>query len=188
MTIQIRNSLDTDISEITRIYAHWVLHGLASFELEPPGEAEMARRRKDVLDGGFPYIVAVDDQSGAVLGYAYAGLYRSRPAYRFSCEDSVYISPSHGGLGIGRLLMTELIAQCATRGFRLMVAVIGDSGNEASIRLHRSFSFQHAGLLPAIGWKHNRWVDSVLMTRVLGEGSASPPQERIPRLQGAGIE
>jgi phosphinothricin acetyltransferase len=136
----------------------------------------MARRRAAILAGGFPYLVAVD-AAGAVLGYAYAGPYRTRPAYRFAVEDSIYVAPEAAGRGggVGRALLEALVARCEAAGFRLMVAVIGDSGNAASIRLHTACRFRHAGLLPAIGWKHGRWVDSVLMTRPLGEGAATPP-------------
>jgi L-amino acid N-acyltransferase YncA len=171
-----RDSTDSDVPTITRIYTHWVRHGLASFELDPPDEAEMGRRRAAVLAGGFPYLVTAD-QAGTVLGYAYAGPYRARPAYRFACEDSIYVAPEATGSGTGRALLPALIERCETRGLRLMVAVIGDSGNAASIGLHAAFGFRHAGLLPAIGWKHGRWLDSVLMVRPLGLGSASPPVE-----------
>ncbi|SDB61636.1 GNAT family N-acetyltransferase [Belnapia rosea] len=170
----LRSSTDADIPAIARIYGHWVLHGLASFELDPPGGAEMARRRAAVLDGGYPYIVATD-RHGEVLGYAYASAYRTRPAYRFTVEDSIYVAPEAGRRGIGRLLLPALIERCTALGFRLMVAVIGDSANAGSIGLHRACGFADAGLLPGIGWKHGRWVDSVLMTRPLGEGQATAP-------------
>lgn len=172
--ITLRDSRAEDIPAITRIYGHWVLHGLASFEIEPPTEAEMARRREAVLAGGYPYLVAMD-ATGRLLGYAYAGAYRTRPAYRFAVEDSVYVAPDAGRRGVGAALLPALIARCTELGFRLMVAVIGDSGNAASIGLHARCGFRHAGLLPNIGWKHGRWVDSVLMTRPLGEGAGTPP-------------
>jgi phosphinothricin acetyltransferase len=170
----LRDSRAEDIPALTRIYAHWVRHGLASFELEPPDAAEMARRREAVLAGGYPHLLATD-AAGEVLGYAYASAYRSRPAYRFAVENSVYVAPEAGRRGIGRALLPALVARCTAAGFRLMVAVIGDSANAASIRLHARCGFAHAGTLPAVGWKHGRWVDSVLMTRALGEGSATPP-------------
>jgi L-amino acid N-acyltransferase YncA len=170
----IRDSHDADIPAIAAIYGHWVTHGLASFELEPPDAEEMARRRRAVLDGGFPYVVA-EGAGGAVLGYAYAGPYRTRPAYRFAVENSVYVAPEAARAGVGRALLPALIERCTAAGFRLMVAVIGDSANAASIGLHARCGFAHAGALPAVGWKHGRWVDSVLMTRALGEGSATPP-------------
>ena len=173
--LSIRNSREADLPAITRIYGHWVLHGLASFELEPPAEAEMARRRAAVLAGGYPHLVAEDPETGAVLGYAYASPYRSRPAYRFAVEDSVYVSPDAGRGGVGGALLADLLAHCEALGFRLAVAVIGDSGNAPSIGLHARHGFVRSGLLPAIGWKHGRWVDSVLMTRPLGPGATTPP-------------
>jgi L-amino acid N-acyltransferase YncA len=121
-----------------------------------------------------PVLVATDE-AGEVLGYAYASAYRTRPAYRFAVENSIYVRPGLGRGGVGRALLEALIARCARTGFRLMVAVIGDSDNVASIGLHAACGFRHAGLLPAIGWKHGRWVDSVLMTRPLGEGDQTPP-------------
>lgn len=169
----IRDSRGEDVPALTAIYAHWVRHGLASFELDPPDAAEMARRRDAVLAGGHPHLVAEED--GQVLGYAHAGAYRPRPAYRFAVEDSVYVAPEGHRGGVGRALLSALVARCEAAGFRLMVAVIGDSGNAASIGLHAALGFRHAGLLPAIGWKHGRWVDSVLMTRPLGEGASTPP-------------
>ncbi|WP_431283641.1 N-acetyltransferase family protein [Humitalea sp. 24SJ18S-53] len=172
----IRDSLPQDIPEIAAIYAHWVTHGLASFELAPPEEAEMAARRDAVLAGGYPHMVAVAG-AGTVLGYAYASAYRTRPAYRFTVENSVYVAPGAGRGGVGRALLSALITRCTAQDFRLMVAVIGDSGNAASIALHARAGFAHAGLLPAIGWKHGRWVDSVLMTRALGPGAETPPAD-----------
>lgn len=171
--MQIRDSLPTDLPSITAIYAHWVTHGLASFELEPPDLAEMARRRAHVLEGGYPHLVAEAD--GEVLGYAYASAYRARPAYRFTVENSVYVRPGGNRRGAGRALLEALITQCTGRGFRLMIAVIGDSANAPSIGLHAAAGFRHAGLLPGTGWKHGQWVDTVLMTRELGEGRATPP-------------
>ncbi len=170
----LRDSLPADIPAIAAIYGHWVSTGLASFEYDPPGEVEMARRREAILAGGYPYIVA-EGEGGRVLGYAYASAYRARPAYRFAVENSIYVAPDAGRGGIGRALLAELIARCEAKDFRLMVAVIGDSDNAGSIGLHRTCGFAHAGLLPAVGWKHGRWVDSVLMTRALGPGATAPP-------------
>ena len=170
----IRDSSAADIPAITAIYAHWVTHGLASFEVEPPDLTEMARRRDAVLAAGFPYLVA--EAPEGLLGYAYASAYRTRPAYRFSVEISVYVAPGAGRRGIGLALMEEVIAQCTGAGFRQMVAVIGDSGNAASIALHKRAGFTTAGLLKAAGWKHGRWVDSVLMQRPLGAGAGAPPE------------
>ena len=170
----IRDSSAADIPAITAIYAHWVTHGLASFEVDPPDPTEIARRRDAVLAAGFPYLVA--EAPEGLLGYAYASAYRTRPAYRFSVENSVYVAPGAGRRGIGLALMEEVIAQCTGAGFRQMVAVIGDSGNAASIALHKRAGFTTAGLLKAAGWKHGRWVDSVLMQRPLGAGAGAPPE------------
>jgi L-amino acid N-acyltransferase YncA len=134
----------------------------------------MARRRAAVLEGGYPHLVATDSE-GQVLGYAYASPYRTRPAFRFAVEDSIYVAPEAAGRGVGSALLPALLARCEAAGFRLVVAVIGDSANASSIGLHARFGFTHAGLLPAVGWKHGRWVDSVLMTRPLGAGAATPP-------------
>jgi phosphinothricin acetyltransferase len=172
--LHLRNSRAGDIPAITRIYGHWVTHGLASFEYDPPGEAEMARRRDAVLAGGYPYLVA-EAADGSLLGYAYASAYRTRPAYRFAVENSIYVAPGVKRGGVGRALLEALVARCTAAGFRLMVAVIGDSGNAPSIGLHRACGFSPAGTLPAIGWKQGRWVDSVLMTLPLGAGAAVPP-------------
>jgi L-amino acid N-acyltransferase YncA len=171
---RIRDSRAEDIPAIAAIYGHWVTHGLASFELSAPDTEEMAKRREAVLGAGYPYLVA-EDEAGRVLGYAYASAYRTRPAYRFSVENSVYVAPDAGRGGVGRALLTALLARCEAQGFRLVVAVIGDSGNAASIGLHAACGFRNAGLLPAVGWKHGRWVDSVLMTRALGPGAETPP-------------
>jgi L-amino acid N-acyltransferase YncA len=176
-SVRVRDSEEADTQAIARIYGHWVQHGLASFELTPPDANEIRRRRAAVLAGGYPHIVAAGGD-GRILGYAYAGPYRARPAYRFACEDSVYVAPEAGRRGVGRILLQELIARCEAQGLRLMVAIIGDSGNEPSIGLHRALGFARAGVLPAIGWKHRRWVDTVLMVRALGAGASLPPVER----------
>jgi phosphinothricin acetyltransferase len=173
MSVTLRDSHPADLPTITAIYAHAVRHGCASFEIEAPNLPEMTRRREALADAGYPYLVAEDH--GTVLGYAYVGPYRTRPAYRFTVENSVYIDADHRGCGIGRALLTALIARCEPAGYRLMVAVIGDSANHASIRLHAACGFTHAGLLPDVGWKHGRWLDSVLMTRPLGPGARQPP-------------
>jgi L-amino acid N-acyltransferase YncA len=174
MTLLIRDSLPGDIPAITAIYAHAVLHGNASFELDPPDTKEVARRRDTLLAAGYPYLTA--ERDGEVVGYTCAGPYRPRPGYRFTVENSVYVSPDHQGQGIGGALLPRLIDRCDQAGYRLMIAVIGDSANHASIRLHAGCGFTHAGLLPAIGWKHGRWLDSVLMTRALGPGATEPPE------------
>jgi L-amino acid N-acyltransferase YncA len=176
-TWSVRDSSDADLDDITRIYGHWVEHGLASFELIPPSPAAMAQRRSSILADEFPYLVAVDS-AGGLLGFGYASWYRTRPAYRFACEDSVYVSPTALRRSVGRRLLDELVCRCTAMEFRLMVAVIGDSSNAASIELHRRAGFEMAGTLPSIGWKHGRWVDTVLMTRPLGAGNHGPPVER----------
>lgn len=174
MTITLRDSRPEDIAAITAIYGHAVRTGLASFEYDPPDAAEMARRREAVLAGGFPYLVATD-AAGTVLGYSYASTYRARIGYRFAVENSIYVAVDSHGHGIGRALLRELIARATAQGHRLMVAVIGDSANAASIALHAACGFQPAGNLPNVGWKHGQWVDSVFMTLPLGEGATTPP-------------
>jgi L-amino acid N-acyltransferase YncA len=159
--LQIRASKDSDIAAITQIYAHHVSHGTASFEIEPPDAEEMARRRLDVMSRGLPYLVAEIDHT--VVGYAYATLYRTRVAYRFTLEDSVYIHPDHVGRGFGAALLSQLIPACKEWGCRQLVAVIGDSENTASIRVHEKLGFQHAGVLRNVGFKFDRWIDTVLM-------------------------
>jgi phosphinothricin acetyltransferase len=174
MDLLIRPSRDADVAAIVAIYAPAVLDGAASFELEPPDAAEMARRRAALLDNDYPYLVA--EIGGEVAGYAYAGPYRPRPAYRHTVEDSVYIAPHRQGAGLGRQLLAALIAACEGDGrFRQMVAVIGDSASAVSIALHRAHGFRHVGTIEAVGFKHGRWLDSVLMQRALGEGAATPP-------------
>ena len=164
--ISIRDATPADIPAITRIYAHAVRHGTASFELDPPDEAEMTRRQRALLDGGYPYLVAEID--GAVAGYAYAGPYRTRPAYRYTVENSIYIAPEAYRRGIGRMLLDRLIVECEVRDYRLMIAVIGDSAQAPSIALHRAAGFKLVGAFEAVGYKFDRWLDSVLMQRPLG--------------------
>ncbi|HET6158675.1 MAG TPA: GNAT family N-acetyltransferase [Dongiaceae bacterium] len=174
-TFAIRPVEQADLESVQRIYAHHVLHGLASFEEVPPDAAELARRWRSIADAGLPYLCAVEGEGGAVLGYAYAGPYRPRSAYRFAVEDSVYVAPGAAGRGIGRGLLRRLIDICTDLGKRQMIAVIGDSGNEASIGLHRACGFELTGTFRAIGFKHGRWVHSVLMQRALGPGDSSLP-------------
>ena len=171
--IAIRPAVLVDIPAITRIYVQAVLHGTASFELTPPDEAEMTRRMQALLDGGFPYIVA--ENGGAILGYAYAGPYRTRPAYRFTVENSVYVAHDSHRRGVGKALLQALIDACTEKGFRLMVAVIGDSKQAASIGLHEDAGFKHVGVFENIGYKFDGWLDSVLMQRALGPGASKPP-------------
>ena len=172
-SVSIRAATLADIPAITRIYAQSVSTGTASFELEPPDEAEMARRMQALLDGGYPYIVA--EIGGAIAGYAYAGSYRPRPAYRFSVEDSIYVDPSAQRRGAGRLLLERLIEECERRGFRQMVAVIGDSAQTPSIELHRALGFRMVGTVENVGYKFGRWLDSVNMQRALGPGATTKP-------------
>ncbi len=171
----IRSAIPADIPAITEIYAEAVNHGTATFELEPPDAGEMRRRFDELHCGGFPYLVAEVD--GRIAGYAYAGLYRARPAYRFTVENSVYLAPAVHRRGIGLALLTELIARCETRGYRQMVAVIGDSANAASIGIHARAGFEMTGTLRHVGFKFGRWLDTVLMQRALGEGGASIPKD-----------
>ena len=165
-----------DVPEIQAIYAHHVLHGIASFEEQPPDEAEMHRRLADVPARGLPYLVAAEGTGkDGIVGFAYVGPYRSRPAYRYALEDSVYVRPGKGGRGVGSALLGELIRRCEGLGYRQMIAVIGDSANLGSIRLHARHGFRESGLLKSVGFKHGRWVDSVLMQRALGPGDTSLP-------------
>lgn len=170
--IVVRPATTADIAAITAVYRPAVLTGTASFELDPPDEAEMRRRFDAVIGGGFPYLVAA---AGAqVLGYAYFSPYRTRPAYRWSVENSIYVAPDAHRRGVGRLLLVELIAIATGRGCRQMIAVIGDSANAASIHLHRAAGFTFSGTIHAVGFKHGRWLDSVIMQRRLGEGDTTP--------------
>ena len=171
--VRIRPAAPADIAAITRIYAHAVEHGTASFETEPPTEAEMARRQQRLLEKDYPYLVA--EVAGAVAGYAYAGPYRDRRAYDWCVEDSVYVAPESHRQGIGRLLLTRLVAESEARGFRQMIAVIGDSANTASIAVHAAVGFRLIGNFQAIGFKHGRWLDTVLMQHALGSGDTMPP-------------
>ncbi len=170
---RIRDAQATDLPAVQSIYAHHVRFGLASFEEEPPDLAEIDRRYRRVIERGLPFLVAELD--GEVRGYAHAGPYRSRPAYRYTVENTVYVAPSYGGRGAGRALLLALIDGCAKLGYRRMVAVIGDRDNLASIRLHESAGFETSGTLRSVGFKLGRWVDSVLMERPLGEGDATLP-------------
>jgi len=165
-----------DVAAIARIYGYHVANGLASFELAPPTHEEMLKRHDDIVGAGYPYLVA--ERAGVLGGYAYASAYRTRPAYRFTVENSVYIDPGLTRSGVGRLLLEALIAACEARGFRQMIAVIGDSENAASIGLHAACGFTRTGTFAAVGWKFDRWVDSVLMQRALGPGAGTPPAER----------
>jgi phosphinothricin acetyltransferase len=178
--IKVRPCEAHDIAAITEIYAYHVLHSLATFELEPPAKEEMARRRNNILQPGYPYLVA--ERDGELVGYAYVGPYRPRPAYRHTVENSIYVHPGHLREGIGQVLLQALLAECQARGFRQMIAVIGDSSHQASIGLHERFGFRLVGVLHSVGFKFGRWVDTVLMQRELGEEalSANPPPKPLP--------
>jgi phosphinothricin acetyltransferase len=172
---EVRDATLADMPAVQAIYATHVLHGLASFEEEPPSVEEMTARRQAVLEHGLPWIVAELD--GRVVGYAYATGYRQRRAYRFTLEDSVYVADGLAGRGVGTALLAELIARCEAGPWRQMIAVIGDSANAGSIALHRRLGFMTIGILPSVGFKHGRWVDSVFMQRPLGPGDTAPPED-----------
>jgi len=171
--MRIRPAEPRDLAAITAIYDHAVRFGTASFEIDPPDEAEMTRRYQALRADGYPYLVA--EQDGTLAGYAYSGPYRPRPAYRWSIENSVYVAPHARRRGIGRALLERLIIESETCGFRQMIAVIGDSANDASIELHRAAGFRMVGTFDNVGYKFDRWLDSVLMQRPLGKGAAAKP-------------
>ena len=163
--VAIRASVSADVPAITRIYRHHVLQGTGTFEIVAPDEDEIARRREDVAGRGYPWLVAEID--GEVVGYAYASPFRAREAYRFTLEDSIYVSPESSGQGVGRMLLERLIETCREGGYKQLIALIGDSSNIGSIRVHERCGFQHAGVLKNVGLKSERWLDVVLMQRVL---------------------
>jgi len=173
---KIRDAVDADVPALQRIYAHYVTQGTATFEEVAPDAGAMAGRWREVVRAGFPWFVA--EHGGAVIGYAYANHYRLRSAYRFTCEDSVYLEPTACRHGVGTALLAGVIARCEAAGWRQMVAVIGDSGNAASVRLHTRLGFGPTGTLCEVGFKFGRWLDVVLMQRRLGEGGRTPPRER----------
>lgn len=169
----LRDSREEDVAAIAAIYAHHVRHGLASFEETPPPPEEIARRRGELVARGLPYLIA--ERAGRVVGYCYAGPFRTRSGYRYTLEDSVYVAADAVGHGIGRELLAAVVARAGELGYRQMVAVIGGSETLPSIRLHQSLGFAHRGVLPAVGFKFGRWVDVVLMQRALGDGAATSP-------------
>jgi L-amino acid N-acyltransferase YncA len=173
--VKIRTALPADLPTITEIYEHAVLYGTATFELIPPDLADMTRRFEALANGGFPYLVAAQD--GCPVGYAYAGPYRPRPAYRFTVENSIYLSPSVHRRGIGLRLLHRLIEECERRGYRQMIAVIGDSANAGSIGVHAACGFQMIGTHPNVGLKFGRWLDTVMMQRALGAGATTVPKD-----------
>ena len=172
---EVRDALEADMAAVRDLYGHYVLHSLATFEETPPTLDDMLARRRASVDLGLPYLVA--EGGGAIAGFAYAGLYRSRPAYRYGIEDSVYVADSQTGRGIGSALLGELIARCERGPWRQMVAVVGDSANSGSIALHRRFGFQLVGTLRSVGLKHGQWVDTPILQRGLGLGDEQLPEE-----------
>ncbi|KAK9371775.1 acyl-CoA N-acyltransferase [Lipomyces chichibuensis] len=174
---QIRPAEDGDLEAITAIYGYHVRCGTASFETEPPTVEEMRRRRATLLDRGYPYLVA--ERDGVVIGYAYASNYHSRAAYRDTVENSIYLDPDAIGQGVGSGLMANLIAACEACGFRQMVAIIGDSANIHSVKLHERHGFSLIGTLRSVGYKHGRWLDTIIFQRKLGFGDSEPPRLRM---------
>ena len=172
MTYTLRDAEPSDLEAITEIYRESVENGVASYELNPPDLAEMTRRFTALKDQGYPYIIAEEDK--ALLGYAYAGAYRTRPAYRWTVEDSIYLPEASRGRGIGRALLGELIERCTGLGFRRMIGIIG-GGHPASVALHKALGFEHAGTLHATGFKHGRWLDTVIVQLALGDGQETDP-------------
>jgi len=170
----IRPSRDEDIAAITAIYAHHVLHGTGTFELEPPSESDMTARRAEVLARGLPWLVS--EEAGRLTGYAYCNWFKPRPAFRFSAEDSIYMAPHAKGQGMGRALLAELAMQAERAGVRKLMALIGDSANTGSIGVHRSLGFSPVGVIASCGWKFDRWLDMVLMEKALGQGDTTSPQ------------
>jgi L-amino acid N-acyltransferase YncA len=170
--LSIHPCAESDIAAIQAIYAHYVATNLATFELEPPSAAQMLARRADILRGGYPYLVA--RRGGVLAGYAYGSAYRSRPAYRHTVEDSIYVAPGMRQAGVGSALLRALIHECEQRGFRQMVAVVGNSANTGSLRVHEALGFALVGTLGCVGYKFGQWVDTVLMQRALGDGASSP--------------
>jgi phosphinothricin acetyltransferase len=178
MGVHIRDSNESDLPAVQQIYAFYVLNSLATFEEVPPTSDDLMARREKILDSGLPYLIAT--ASDQVVGYAYASSYRARPAYRYTVEDSVYVRPDSHSRGIGTALVSTLIKRCEAAGRRQMIAVIGDSGNIASIRLHRNVGFEHVGTLKAVGYKFGRWVDTLIMQKGLGQGDAHIGDNKMP--------
>ncbi|MBO9717549.1 MAG: N-acetyltransferase [Pseudoxanthomonas sp.] len=176
MSATIRDATPADVPAITAIYAAEVRDHVNTYEYDAPDAAEMARRMQSILDAGYPYLVAED--AAGIAGYAYASSYRARIGYRFTVENSVYVAAGRHGQGIGTALLERLIAACEARGFRQMIAVIGEPSNTASIRLHEKFGFRLVGIFHGIAWKHGRWLDTVQMQRELGAGNNEPPNDR----------
>lgn len=172
--MRVRPASPADLPAVQSIYAHHVMHGLATYEEVPPDLAEMGRRFDDLKALGLPYVVA-QSGGGVVVGYGYCTLFRTRSAYRFTLEDSVYVKEGWQRRGIGKALLIVLIERCTELGYRQLAAVIGDSGNAGSIGLHASLGFLHAGMLRSSGFKFGRWIDTVTMQRPLGAGDSTLP-------------
>lgn len=170
----LRDATLADVPRLAEIYGHAVLNGTASYELTPPSQAEMRDRFETLAGRGYPYIVA-EEGDGSIIGYAYAGPFRMRPAYRWSVEDSIYLAPEAQGQGVGRALLTRLVELCEQKGFRQMIAVIGGSDNSPSIRVHERAGFRTIGIFQGSGFKFGRWLDTVFMQMPLGEGQRSLP-------------
>lgn len=169
----LRPAHESDMGAISAIYAHHVVHGTGTFEATPPSTSDMLKRWVDVRTKGLPWLCA--EVKGQVVGFAYANWFRPREAFRFCAEDSIYIAPEMIGHGLGRALLSELMQQCEAAGLRKMVAVVGDSANQSSVGLHLAMGFSHAATLPSCGWKHDRWLDIVILERWLGTGDSTPP-------------
>ncbi|WP_113369833.1 GNAT family N-acetyltransferase [Rhizobium sp. SYY.PMSO] len=177
MSVSLRSATADDLPHITAIYRDSVLNGTASYEITPPDHEEMAGRFQAIRDRGYPYLVA-EDEAGTFLGYAYASSFRTRPAYRWMVEDSIYLAPEARGRGVGRLLLDALVENCQTLGFRQMIAVIGGA-HPASVAVHRAAGFAEVGLLKGTGYKHGRWLDTMLMQKALGDGNGSDPDPAV---------
>ena len=173
--LTIRPAGPADAPALAAIYGDAVLHGFGTFEEDPPSAAEMEARRAAIAEKGLPYLVA--EAGGQVLGFAYASPFRTRPAYRYTIEDTVYVSPDAKGRGVGRAVLSAVLAACERMGFRQVVAIVGDSGNAASIGLHRALGFEQKGVGQGFGFKHGRWVDIVFMQKALNGGDSRPPQD-----------
>ena len=174
--VTLRPAQESDMAAISAIYAHHVVHGTGTFEATPPSTSDMLKRWADVQSKGLPWLCAEVD--GQVVGFAYANWFRPREAFRFCAEDSIYIAPEMTGLGLGRALLGELMQQCESAGIRKMVAVVGDSANVSSVGLHEAMGFTSAATLPSCGWKHDRWLDIVILERWLGPGDSTPPPKQ----------
>ncbi|NLR99190.1 N-acetyltransferase [Rhizobium sp. P38BS-XIX] len=177
MSVSLRSAISDDLPYITAIYRDSVLNGTASYEITPPSMEEMTGRFLAIRDKGYPYLAA-EDESGVFLGYAYASAFRPRPAYRWMVEDSIYLAPEARGRGVGRLLLDALVESCQTLGFRQMIAVIGGA-HPASVAVHRAAGFTETGLLKGTGYKHGRWLDTMLMQKALGEGNSTDPDASV---------